>query len=202
MYFVVWLIDKFDDTFAGKFMLVIYIEHFALMSLSFIPASVLRTITAADVLVYFSTLALYLWDVPIPPSLAALLTSVYGIVFLVAATFYMVLYMKPITGIVSIALTYRVYQLSLKNTPYTAIEPTPQFKLRGAPVRNQPLEYTTPMPSISVQADPTLEEYIVAQKAPIGEESPIYAVQSIPANTYSAEYRPLNAKQTFTGIAI
>jgi hypothetical protein len=181
----------------GKFMLVIYIEHFALMSLSFIPASVLRTISAADVLVYFSTIALYLWDVPIPPTLAALLTSVYGIVFLVAAASYMLLYMKPITGIVSIALTYRIYQLSLKNTPYTAIEPIPQFKLRG-----QPLEYTTPVPSISVQADPTLEEYIVAQNAPIGEESPIYAVQSIPANTYSSEYRPLNAKQTFTGIAI
>ena len=179
-------------------MLVIYIEHFALMSLSFIPASVLRSISAADVLVYFSTLALYLWDVPIPPSLAALLTSVYGIVFLVAATSYMLLYMKPITGIVSIALTYRIYQLSLKNTPYTAIEPTPpRFKLRG-----QPLEYTTPVPSISVQAEPTLEEYIVAQKAPIGEESPVYAVQSIPANTYSADYRPLNAKQTFTGVAI
>ena len=173
------------------------------MSLSFIPASVLRSISAADVLVYFSTLALYLWDVPIPPSLAALLTSVYGIVFLVAATSYMLLYMKPITGIVSIALTYRIYQLSLKNTPYTAIEPTPpRFKLRGSPVSNQPLEYTTPVPSISVQAEPTLEELIVAQKAPIGEESPVYAVQSIPANTYSADYRPLNAKQTFTGVAI
>ncbi len=186
-------------------MLVIYIEHFTLMSFAFIPTSVLRTISAADVLVYFSTLALYLWDVPIPPTLAALLTSVYGIVFLVAATCYMLLYMKPITGIVSIALTYRIYQLGMKNTPYSAIDTTvnaPQFNLRGSPVNNQPLEYTTPMPSISVQADPTLEEYIVAQNAPIGEGSPIYAVKSIPANTYSSEYRPLNAKQTFAGIAI
>jgi hypothetical protein len=173
--------------------------------MKFQPVAFLRSINAVDIAVYFSTLVFFMWDVPLPATLAALLTSVYGLFILGASALYMLFYLKPFTGVVSLALIYRVYQLSLRYAPYAPLTNS-NTQLQGSSLAN-PMESAVNMremssvlPTIRVSAEPTLEESIVAAQAPIGESPPmVYAIGSNPVESYTSDYRPVNSRHTYSG---
>lgn len=182
--------------------------------MKFQPVAFLRSLNAVDIVVYFSTLVFFMWDVPLPATLAALLTSVYGLFILGASAAYMLFYLKPLTGIVSLALIYRIYELSSRYTPYAPLtngysNGVSKAQLQGSPLAN-PMdsaanvrEMAAVLPTIRVASEPTLEESIVASQAPIGESPPmVYAIGANPDNSYTSDYRPVNSRHTYNGAEI
>lgn len=173
--------------------------------MKFQPVAFFRSLNAVDIAVYFSTLVFFMWDVPLPATLAALLTSVYGLLILGASALYMLFYLKPFTGIVSLALIYRVYQLSSRYTPYAPLANNTQ--LPSSDVLANPSgsvrEMSSILPTIRVASEPTLEESIVASQAPIGESPPmVYAIGANPTDTYTSDYRPINSRHTYSGATL
>lgn len=171
---------------------------------SFNPTAFIKSVNVVDGIVYISTLVLYLWSISMPEYMAAVLSSVYGICILIAGAMYMLLYCKPITGIVSVFLAYRLMQLSQVYTPYKSLQSyqygytdyTAPHKAQyvAAPIVQAISESVSPESSLERRMDMSLEESIVNQFAPIGESQPSLFV--------SAPYKPVNAHHQYEGVEI
>lgn len=126
----------------------------------------LRSLNAADLATMAVAGLVTVCDATLPRPIAQFFTSIHGAIFLVFSAAVMLLYTKPLTGLIAV---YVAYRLAHARSP---IVPADAFGA-GDPAASLPgdVENAVPMKQSYVPAEATLEEAIVRRDAPVGEAS-------------------------------
>ena len=161
---------------------------------TFDPTSFIQSASILDIVVYIGTILVYLCDFKMPPLVARYLTSAVGLAVILFTSAYMLLYTKPITGIIFVFLAYRIIQMSQTFIPYSTAT-TLQTSAYRQPFssRSEPIV----MPQYSVAVERTLEEAMVAKYAPIGVHKPI----TVDDDTV-ASYKPVYSTASYSGVPV
>jgi len=156
-----------------------------------------KTMNVLDIVVYASAILLYCWDFAMPPMLAEGLSSVVGLSLILFASAYMILYTKPITGIIFVFLAYRLVQMSQTFVPYTNSHTLHSSSFSSSSINGLRIEPIV-MPQYSVKSERTLEEAMVAKYAPIGVQTPV----KVDEKAINTAAKPVSSMSTYAGVPI
>jgi hypothetical protein len=156
----------------------------------FNPNEFVRTIGVLDAIIYIGTIITFVLNVTMPTMVAEFFASALGMLALLTATAFMLIYAKPITGIVAVLLAYRIVQISHMSLPYVAATSSSSQLQSMSRIRTE----TASIPQFVAPNEQTLEEAMVNKYAPIGVSAPIQYVDTT--------FKPVSSPGTHCGMTI